>query len=210
MAVVHKVTLSLVHEITLFRMCIEPPKAVTSVRMNIKPTKLTTPLRSIRSLSLQYALSLRDLLPLLREHTKSTESPKTTKNLRLTWPLNNLQESNCLIPLCKGRAYWRLLLKNLSHDLSVFLPCFLLELEGFLLIDLLWQFISSGAVRAPSTVTLFWEVGFLPQFLTGLGGFSVTSVSHSPAFRLEFLFACVLPGCGAVLAFRAITRRFCS
>ena len=69
---------------TLPTVRIEITKAVTSLRVNIKPTRLTTPLRCMRSLSLRCALSLRDLLPLLREYTKSTGSLKTTKKLRLT------------------------------------------------------------------------------------------------------------------------------
>ena len=39
---VHKVTLSSVHETTLFAVRIEPTKAVTSLRVNIKPTRPTT------------------------------------------------------------------------------------------------------------------------------------------------------------------------
>ena len=42
MAVVHKVTLSLVYETTLLPVRIEPTKAVTSLRINIKPTRPTT------------------------------------------------------------------------------------------------------------------------------------------------------------------------
>ena len=42
MAAVHEFTLSLVHKTTLSAVRIEPMKAVTSFRMNIKPTKPTT------------------------------------------------------------------------------------------------------------------------------------------------------------------------
>ena len=42
MAVVHEVTLSLVHETTLPAVRIEPTKAVTSLRVKIKPTRPTT------------------------------------------------------------------------------------------------------------------------------------------------------------------------
>ena len=42
MAVVHEVTLSLLHETTLPAVRIEPTKAVTSLRVNIKPTRPTT------------------------------------------------------------------------------------------------------------------------------------------------------------------------
>ena len=41
-SVVHKVTLSLVHETTLPAVRIEITKAVTSLRVNIKPTRPTT------------------------------------------------------------------------------------------------------------------------------------------------------------------------
>ena len=41
MAVVHEVTLSSVHETTLPAVRIEPTKAVTSLRVNIKPTSST-------------------------------------------------------------------------------------------------------------------------------------------------------------------------
>ena len=40
-SVVHKVTHFLVHETTLFAVRIEPVKAVTSLRVNIKPTRPT-------------------------------------------------------------------------------------------------------------------------------------------------------------------------
>ena len=66
---VHGVALSLVHEVTLSAMC-------------IKPTKLL-PLSG-------WISSLQDLLSLLPENTKkSTRSPKTTKKLQLTWPLDS-------------------------------------------------------------------------------------------------------------------------
>ena len=42
MAVVHKVTLFLVHEMTLFAVCIETTKAVISLSVNIKPIRHTT------------------------------------------------------------------------------------------------------------------------------------------------------------------------
>ena len=41
-SVVHEVTLSSVHETTLPAVRIEPTKAVTSLRVNIKPTRPTT------------------------------------------------------------------------------------------------------------------------------------------------------------------------
>ena len=80
-----------VHEITLLTVRIKPTKAVTSFWVNIKPTRLITPLWCLRSLFLQYALSLQDPLPLLQEYTKSTEFPKTTKKLQLTWPRHSSQ-----------------------------------------------------------------------------------------------------------------------
>ena len=92
----------------------------------------------------------------------------------------------------------------------------------FYLIDQLspQRLIPSGVARALSTVTLFWEVGFPPQFLIRLGGFLSTCLSHSPASRIEFWssqsskcsrssqIACILPGFGAVLAFGAIAKKF--
>ena len=79
------------YAVTLPAVYIKLTKAVISLWVNIKPTRLLTPLWYMRSLFLQYALSLQDPLPLLQEHTKSTESSKAIKKQRLTWPLNSLQ-----------------------------------------------------------------------------------------------------------------------
>ena len=101
---VHEIILSMVHKVffpavrieltklALLAANIQSKKTVISfLAMNIKPTRLTTPLGYIRSLSLQYALSLQDLLTPLQEHTKSTGSCKTTKKLPFTWPLDSSQ-----------------------------------------------------------------------------------------------------------------------
>ena len=61
--------LSLVHETTLPLVHIKPTKAVITV--------------------FKWTSSLGDLLPLLQKYTKSTEFPKTTKKLRITWPLDS-------------------------------------------------------------------------------------------------------------------------
>ena len=66
LSLVHGVTLPLVHETTLPEVRIKPTKAVTSLRVNIKPTRTTT--------------------STFRAHQKVYRVFKTPKKLRLTWP----------------------------------------------------------------------------------------------------------------------------
>ena len=58
------------------------------------------------------------------------------------------------------------------------------------------------------TAVFLWKVVFPPWYFIGLGDFSLTSLSHSPTFWIEFWITCILLGCGAVLALRDIARRF--
>ena len=151
--------------------------SLSLVTLIINPTKREW-LRCTRLLFLRCILSLRRLLPV----SPGEHQAYKTYYLYFKKPPRSYQSPH-QVELIQGS---RLLLKNPSPNLSIFLPYFLLGLGGFLLIDLLWRPIPSGAARALSTVTLFWEVGFPPQFPTGLGGFSSTRLPPSHALRVEF------------------------